>query len=155
MTNAPKIRNATSPVKRELDRLELIERVPELQRQAAQLAGNGFELVLHLPRHPAVTAYADECAAIVRDKCDLKTARRNLKAARVNYENRVRFRIQRNINEWLDGGLFVSLSAILEARAEAKHWRKVVKELEYVARIKEQNRQSIVRHRLHSMGLAC
>jgi len=147
MTNEPQIIDAESTVKRQLDRLEFIERVPELQRQAVQLAGNGYELVLKLPRHSAVTAYANELASVVRDNCDdLKVARRNLKAARINYEERVRFRIQRNIHAWADGGLFVSLSAILEARAEALHWRKVVKEMEYTARIKKHNQRAVRRY---------
>ncbi len=153
VSNPPE--NVKSILARQLDRAEFVERVPDLQRQAVQLAGNGYELVLELPRHPAVTAYANELAAMPRPRAGLKVARRNLKAARINYEKRVGWRLRRDICEWADGGVFVSLSAILEDRAEAMHWRKVVKELEYTARIKEQNRQSIVRHRLRSIGLAC
>jgi hypothetical protein len=146
-TNEPQIINAESAVKRELDRLELIERVPALRREAVQLAGNGFELILKLPHHPAVSVYANELAAMPRPRADLKVARRNLKAARINYEKRVGFRLRRDIREWSDGGAFVSLSAILEDRAEALHWRKVIKELEYVARIKRHNERQIERAR--------
>ena len=128
------IQKLDSAVKRELDRFKLVERVPELRREAAQLAGNGYELVLKLPRHPAVIAYVNEQAKVVRDDCDLKTARRNLKAARVNYEKRVSFRIRGDITitsdeergRYADFAAFVSLSAIIEDRAEAKHWNKIM-----------------------------
>jgi hypothetical protein len=146
MSNDHQIATPPSGVKAELDRLELVECVPELTRQAARLIG--FDLVLHLPHHPAVTAYINELAATRRPGADLKTARRNLKIARINYEKRVRYRVRGNICEWADGGLFVSLSAIIEARADAMHWRKVVMGHEHVARIKQQNRWAVARSRV-------
>ena len=143
----PEIIRAESAVKRELDRLELIERVPALQRRA----------VRDLPNHPAVIAYVNECASLKYPAATLKKARRLYDAAHLNYTNRVSFRVQRGI-EWCDGGRFVSLSAIIEARADAMHWRKVINKLEAEKKIKEQqeqNRRHIARHRLRSMGLAC
>lgn len=118
-------------VKTELDRLELVERVPALQRRA----------VRDLPNHPCVVAYVNECAAVNLPDANLRIARHHFKAARVNYEQRCAFRLQRNI-EWLDGGRFVSLSAIIEARADAKHWQKVVMKLEADKKIKQQNRRA-------------
>jgi len=142
---APQIENPDSTVKITLDHLELVERVPALTRASGKA----------LPRHPAVIAYVHECAALPRPDANLRTARRNYEAARVNYNNRCAFRFQRGI-EWEDGGVFVSLSAIIEARADAMYWRKVIMKLEAEKKIKEQqeqNRRSIVRHHLRSMGL--
>ena len=146
MSNDHQIENPDSAVKRALDHLELVERVPMLTRASGRV----------LPRHPAVIAYVNECAARQRPDANLRTARRNFDAASVNYKNRCAFRFQPGIH-WDDGGVFVCLSAIIEARAEAKHWQKVIVGLETAAKIKEQqeqNRRSIVRHRLRSMGLA-
>jgi hypothetical protein len=162
MSNDHQIAKPASTVKTTLDHLELVERVPALTRDAAR-AERGLDerdypsRVLILPHHPAVIAYVRECAAIKYPEGDLKTARRNLRAARVNYKDRVIYRMRHDICEWLDGGLFVSLSAIIEARAEALHWRKEILRMKAAAKIKqqqEQNRRSINRHRLHSMGLA-
>ncbi len=167
--NDPHIEPAESPVKRALDRAELIERVPVLQRDAAEFEtaiGEGGlryqrlndhgSLILKFPRHHLVHAYGCELASLnarrVAD-ADLKVARRNFKKARVNYEDRVNWRGAGDI-KWNDGGKFVSLSAILEARAEAVFWRKIVTELETVEKIKRQNEQAITRHRLNSLGLA-
>lgn len=158
MTNMNQIFPHPCTVKEELDRLELIERVPELLPQATGCAG--LDLILTLPRHPAVIAYVRECAAISWPDTDLKTARRNLRSATADYEKRVSFRLCNTMSDkeatdyYFESVTFCSLSKIIEARAEAIHWRKVVNEFEYRARIKEQNRQSIVRHRLHSIGLA-
>lgn len=142
----PQIIPAEFPVKRELDRLELVDRVPALQRRA----------VRDLPNHPAVIAYINECAALARQTTDLRTARRLFDAASLNYRNRCAFRMQPGI-EWCDDGAFVSLSAIIEDRAAALHWRKVIDKLEAEKKMKEQqeqNRRHVVRHRLRSIGLA-
>jgi hypothetical protein len=142
----PQIAKPDSAVKRELDHAELIERVPVLTRASGRA----------LPRHPLVIAYVNECAAMSRPDVGLRSARQNFKLASVNFENRCAFRAQPGIR-WDDGGEFVSLSNIIEARAEAKHWRKVIMRLEADKKIKEQqeqNRRHIVRHRLRSMGLA-
>jgi hypothetical protein len=163
------INSAESAVKAVLDRLELIERVPALQREVARcglrtLDARGFPFpVLTLPRHPAVMAYINECAALVRPDADLRTARRNLIAAQINYKDRVLYRSRRDIcldadGRYIEFERFVSLSAIIEVRADAMHWRKVILKLEAEKKIKEQqeqNRRHIARHRLRSMGLAC
>ena len=146
MTNDAQIAKPDSAVKTELDRLELVERVPVLVRASGRA----------LPRHPAVIAYVNECAAVKRPDVGLRVARRNFKLASVNFENRSAFRSQRDI-EWRDGGKFVSLSAIIEDRADALHWRKMIGRLEADKKMKEQqeqNRRSINRHRLRSMGLS-
>ena len=138
---------AASAVKLELDRLELVERVAALQRRD----------VRDLPRHRAVIAYVKECATMARPAADLRAARHLYKAASAIYEKRIAFRAQSGI-KWRDGGRSIALSAIIEARAECLHWRKVIAKLEAAAKIKEQeeqNRRSINRHRLRSMGLAC
>jgi hypothetical protein len=167
--NTQQIEDPVSAVKRELDRLELIERVPALQRRAARIGlrtldARGYPMpVLTLPRHPAVMAYINECAALVRTDADLRTARRNLIAAQINYKDRVLYRSRRDICLDADGRYikferFVSLSAIIEARVDAMHWRKVINKLEAEKKIKEQqeqNRRHIARHRLSSIGLAC
>lgn len=168
----PHIEIPASLVKTELDRLELIERVPVLRREAtrteSRLDERGFPMLVVIPpRHPAVIAYINERAALIREKCtDLKAARRNLKDAFVNYRNRVNFRVRSDIalsrdeelGPYADFAKFISLSSIIEARAEAIHWRKVILKLETDRKIrdqKEQNRRNINRHRLRSMGLAC
>jgi hypothetical protein len=134
-----------SAAKSALDYAELVEHLPALLRRD----------VRDLPRHPAVIAYVTECRSLHRSDADLRTARRNFNTARVSYEYRRAFRLQGGI-EWGDGGRSVSLSAVIEARAEAMHWHKVIVKLEtekHIAEQKEQNRRHIVRHRLRSMGI--
>jgi hypothetical protein len=125
-----------SAVKLALDNAELIERVPELQRDAAAVNFNdGGGLVLVPPRHPAVTDFIQELDQMEYEAADLKTARRRLRVARDSYQKRVAFRVTPN----LDGPVFnrfVSLSSILIARAAGKHWHKVVNELERAERAK-------------------
>jgi hypothetical protein len=147
MSNANPIELPKTSVKQSLDRAELVERVPALQRKFTRVKfGERGEMIQIFPRHHLVSAYGCELAtANARRECDvadLKVARRRFKNARVNYEDRVAFRMQPNI-AWPDGGKFVSLSAILEARAEAVFWRKVVKEMEYVETIKQHNKVAI------------
>jgi len=129
--SVPQVEISDSAVKRTLDRLELVERVPVLTCASGRA----------LPRHPAVIAYVNECAARRRPDANLRTARRNFNAASVNYKNRCAFRFQPGIH-WDDGGEFVCLSAIIEARAEALHWRKVIVRLEAAAKIKQQKEQN-------------
>ena len=157
MTTKPQIENADSPVKRELDRLELVERVPALQREAARtgrrvIDERGYPMpLLILPNHPAVIAYINECAAHPSGRqavSDLRTARRNLKAAHINYKERVLYRTRHDIREWSDGGRFVSLSAIIEARADAMHWRKVINKLEAAEKMEQQRRWNAARLRV-------
>jgi hypothetical protein len=131
MTNDPQIAKPDSTVKTTLDRLELVEKVPALTRASGRA----------LPRHPAVIAYVNECAAVKRPDVGLRVARRNFKLASVNFENRCAFRAQPAI-EWCDDGKFCSLSAIIEARADALHWRKVIMRLEAAAKIKQQAREN-------------
>jgi hypothetical protein len=122
-----------SAVKLELDRLELVECVPELQRRS----------VRDLPRHPLVVRYVNECAVLFREKTtSLRNARRLFDRAAINYKNRCAFRLQDGI-EWVSGSefrSFISLSAIIEARAEALHWNKVIVGLETAAKIEQQQR---------------
>jgi hypothetical protein len=150
----PHIGKAESHVKRELDRLELVERVPALRREAARtgrgLDERGYPLsLLILPNHPAVIAYVRECASLKYEPCTTKNAaRRNLTAARINYKDRVIYRTRRDIaitpdeelGCYTDFARFISLSAIIEARAEAKHWRKVIVKLETAEKMKQQKR---------------
>ncbi len=129
--------------KERLDHAEFIERRPALQREAAVFNYNeDGGLLLVLPEgDPDVNAFIKELAGIKREPTvDLKTARRRLRVARDSYQTRVMFRTL-NDREYLPAfSRFVSLSAILIVRAEAKHWHKVVAELEHVARIKQQNK---------------
>ncbi len=157
MTTKPQVENADSPVKRELDQLELIERVPALQREAARtgrrvLDARGYPMpLLIVPNHPAVIAYLNERAAHPSGRQavnDLRTARRNLIAAQVNYKERVLYRMRHDIREWSDGGVFVSLSAIIEARADAIHWRKVINKLEAAEKMEQQRRWNAARLRV-------
>jgi hypothetical protein len=115
-----------SPVKVELDRLELVERVPALWRENSEWDENG---VLVLPRHPAVIAYVNECAAKKRPNATLRSARNRYERAFFDYKDRRAFRVQRGIR-WDDGGEFVKLSAIIEARAESLYWCKMIRKLE-------------------------
>ena len=152
MTTTHQIKNHDSPVKQELDRLELVECVPALQRGVADVKGH--ELVLILPSHPAVSAYVTELAALPRETTsDLKHARQMLKSAQVNYKNRVAFRLRRDIG-WSDGGLFVSLSAILEARADGLHWWKIVKRLAREAREARQRVETEAKRERKAAGIA-
>jgi hypothetical protein len=134
-----------SPVKLALDHAELIERVPALQRKATAVNYNETGgLVLVPPRHPAVIAFIQELDGMEYETADLKTARRCLRVASDAYQFRVTHRVTPN----LTGPAFnryVSLSAILMARAAAKHWRKVVAELEHTERVKKQNRWDVAR----------
>jgi hypothetical protein len=137
----PEIDPSESAVKLALDNAELIERVPELQRDAAAVNFNdGGGLVLIPPHHPAVTDFIQELDEMKYEPvADLKSARRRLRAARDSYQKRVALRVMPN----LDGPIFnrfVSLSSILIARAEGKHWLKVVNELERAERVKKSNR---------------
>lgn len=157
------------PVKAALDHAELVAREPALQPSAARyelmhaehdgrvvfsdykLTDNGA-LILKWPRHHLVAAYSYELAsanAKRRYDGDLRTARRKLKDATVNYENRVNWRNVRGMDPH-----YVCLSAILEARAEAVYWSKIVKEADLVAKIKRRNAQNITRNRLSKLGLA-
>ncbi len=137
-----------SAAKLALDHAELVELRPALQRKAAVF--NYDErggLVLILPRDPDVTAFIHELDEIQYETADLKTARRRLRVARESYQTRVANRAAQN----LDGptfNRFVSLSAILIARGEARHWHKIVSQLERDERIKKYNARTaeLVRH---------
>lgn len=174
MTNESHIEPPESAVKRALDHAEFVERVPALQRAAAEFETDIGEdgrryyrfsetgsFIPKFPHHHLVRAYSCELAIVnarrrVPDEIDLKTARRNFKKARVNYESRVDYR-GRGDMEWSnqqEGERFTSLTAILEARAEAVFWRKIVAELEAIVKVKKQNAQAITRHRLSKLGLA-
>jgi hypothetical protein len=170
---APQINQPESAVKRELDRLELVECVPALRREACQCAkaivgrmfayahdrdADDYELVFQMPRHPAIARYAHEQVNVHRESSrDLKVARRRFKAAYLNYEKRCSYRARRDIcltpEEELVGryapfAKFISLSAIIEAKAEAMHWFKIVMNLEYVAHVGKQNRWNVARSRV-------
>jgi hypothetical protein len=150
----PQIGKPISPVKAELDRLELVERVPVLWRENSQVDENRN---LVLPRHPLVIAYVNECAALPRPDANLRTARRNYETALSDYKDRRGFRVTRGIRWDDDGAEWVSLSAIIEVRAEAQYWHKVIVRLETEKKMKEQqerDRRSTNRHRLRRMGLA-
>jgi hypothetical protein len=134
--------------KERLDHAEFIERRPALQRETAVFNYNeNGGLVLVLPEgDPDVSAVIKELAGIEREPAvDLKTARRRLRVARDSYQTRVMFRTLHDREYTPVFSRFVSLSAILIARAEAKHWHKVVAEQEHVARIKQQNRWAVAR----------
>jgi hypothetical protein len=138
---------AESALKLALDDAELIERIPELQREASAVNydENGG-LILILPRHPAVTAFIQELGEMEYEAADLKTARRRLRAAHDAYQFRIAHRVTPN----LTGPAFdryVSLSAILMARAAGKHWLKVVAGLEHTERIKKHNEWVAARRR--------
>lgn len=130
-----------------LDNAELVELVPELQREATAVNRNDSGgLVLVPPRHPAVLAFIHELDAVEYETApDLKTARRRLRTANDAYQFRVVHRVANLTGAAFDR--FVSLSAILIARAAAKHWRKTVRELEYSDRIKKHNERAAVRRR--------
>ncbi len=116
-----------------------------------------YDLCFRLPRHPAVVAYADELAMRNRHRrysepdITLKTARRRFLAARLDYENRCHFRCRHDIVGWSDGGAFVSLRAIVEARAEMIFWFQLVMEQEHIAHVKQQNRWTRARARVTSL----
>lgn len=162
--NAHPIESPASHIKAALDHAELVERVPALQPSATQFetmdspAGRTWRLnengalILKFPRHHLVVAYSYELAnANARREYvgDLRRARRRFKEATINYENRVNWRNVLDMNE-----RFVCLSAIIEARAEAVYWRKIVKEAEHVEAIKRQNERALTRHRRNNLGLA-
>jgi hypothetical protein len=133
-----------SAVKLALDHAELVELVPELQRStAAANFDDGGGLVLVLPRHPAVIAFIHELDAQEYETADdLKTARRRLRANRNGYQIRVANRINQTVDGSAAFDRFVSLSAILIARAAGKHWHKIVAELEHAERIKKHNERA-------------
>jgi hypothetical protein len=143
-----------SPVKLALDNAELIEHVPELQRGATVVNHNDSGgLVLVPPRHPAVLAFIHELDAMEYETAaDLKTARRRLRVANDAYQFRVVHRVANLTGEAFDR--YVSLSAILIARAAAKHWRKIVRELEYTERIQKHNRNAKAYRQRLQTGLA-
>jgi hypothetical protein len=49
------------------------------------------------------------------------------------------------VDFYFEAVTFCSLSKIIEARAAGIHWRKVVKEMEHVARVKQSNRWAVAR----------
>ena len=131
-----------SAIKLALDNAELIERAPELQRGATAVNFNDSGgLVLIPPRHPAVMDFIQELERMKYEPAaNLKAARRRLRAARNAYQFRVTHRVTP-----LTGPAFeryVSLSAILIARAAGRHWHKVVAELERAERIKKYNERA-------------
>jgi hypothetical protein len=136
-----------SAVKSELDRLEFAEPVAALQREAA-VADYDIDgsFVLRLPHHPAVAAYAHELASVkrARDVTDLALARSKLKTAHDDYRARVGFRLRHDIHadgdDYVAFRQFVSLTAILEARAEAMFWRGIVAGLENREQTNKRNR---------------
>ncbi len=130
-----------SAAKLVLDHAELVERVPELQRTVAQANFNDSGgLVLVLPQHAAVTAFIRELDGMEYEPApDLKTARRRLRVARDSYQTRVSFRVANADDSRALFNRFVSLSAILITRSQAKHWHKVVNELERTARVQKHN----------------
>lgn len=87
--------------------------------------------IFQLPNHPLVRAYAAELAAIIpHAEPETKNARRIFKAARRKYEWRTQMRGDRQWSDRKAGEKFVSLRAILEARAEAMFWFEIVKRLD-------------------------
>ena len=133
-----------SALKLALDYAELVERVAELQRKVTTVNFNERGgLVLVPPRHPAVIAFIKELDEMVYGPAaDLKTARRRLRVASGSYQTRVSFRLANDDGEQVAFNRFVSLSAILIARAEAMHWYKVVNELERAERAKKRNERA-------------
>lgn len=132
-----------SAAKLALDHAELIEAVPELQRNATAVNYNeSGGLVLVLPRHPAVLAFIQELDEMQYESAaDLKTVRRRLRAAHDAYQFRVAHRVTPNLTGPAFGR-YVSLSAILMARAAGIHWHKVVTQLERAERIKKYNERA-------------
>jgi hypothetical protein len=142
-----------SPVKLALDNAELIEHVPELQREATAVSyTENSDAVLILPRHPAVLAFIHELDTIEYATADLKTARRRLRIAKSEYQDRV---VSREIVK-STSPLFplferhISLSAILMARAAAKHWHKVILKLETAEKLDRQQRWNDARKRVYA-----
>ena len=134
---------AESAAKLALDSAELVGRVAELQRDASAV---NFDdkggLVLVLPHHPAVAAFIRELDEMEYEPAaDLKTARRRLRAARDAYQTRVAHRVTQNL-EGPAFDRFVSLSAILIARAAGKHWHKRVAELEAARKLRRQRKEN-------------
>jgi hypothetical protein len=143
MTVIQQITFQDSPVKRALDHAEHVERVPILQRAATQYErhlNDRGSYILIFPRHPAVIAYARELKRFAWPDVNLKDARRLYRDACEVFDNRVLYRRIPDV-EWADqseGEQFVSLSAILEARAAATHWRRVVNNKAMDARVARQ-----------------
>jgi len=131
-----------SPAKLKLDHAEFEERRASLQREAIEINFNERGgLVLVLPSDPDVKAFIKELAAIERDPpADLKTARRRLRAVYDDYQLRVSMRIPSPNKYTPVFRRMVSLSAILIVRAEAKHLRKSIVELEHAERVNKHNR---------------
>ena len=148
----------------ELDRLEFVERVPELQRTAARhreslSATGGY--ILRFPDHPAVLAYIRELAMIAWEPrgedgsfrhLDLKTARQRYADADAEYGGRVLCRL---FPEPSDDERHSALSAIIEARSVALYWRKIVTELQTIEYIQQQNRRAmgfVIPHKLERIN---
>jgi hypothetical protein len=138
-----------SAAKSKLDDAELVELRPALARNAAAVDyDESGGLVLVLPRDPNVTAFIRELDEIQYETAvDLKAARRRLRVARQSYQTRVANRVALNL-ESPKFNRFVSLSAILIARAAGKHWHKVIMKFEAekkIERIKDENAEAIAR----------
>src|SRR5665647_2788848 len=111
---------AESAAKLALDTAELVELVPELQREACAVnRDDSGGLVLVLPRHPKVLAFIYELDAMEYETTDLKTARRRFRVARDAYQFRVVYRLMPNLTGPAAFKRLVSLSGILIARAAA------------------------------------
>jgi hypothetical protein len=136
-----------SAAKSKLDDAELVELRPALQRKATAVNyDESGGLVLVLPCDPDVNAFIRELDEIQYETADLKAARRRLRVARDQYQTRVANRVALNL-ESPKFNRFVSLSAILIARAAGKHWHKVVRELEYFERVKKHNERAAAQRR--------
>lgn len=145
-----------------LDHAELVECVPKLQADVADINVNDKGVpVLVIPSHPRTRAFikdlegrelreleiifttSDGRDITTTKDPDLKTARRKLRAATESYQSRVAYRFALagspvKINQ--RAARLMSLSAILIARSEAKFWRKIVTKLEHIERTKKHNR---------------
>ena len=109
-----------------------------------------IERFLKIPGHRLVKAYALELAKRnnrERPDANLRTARRKLKAARDDFKRRCMCRMGNM--QWSDpevGAKFISLRAILEARAEALYWYGIVIDLERAERNEWARARRIVRN---------
>jgi hypothetical protein len=143
-----------SAAKLALDDAELILRVPALRREVARyetvqvgamfgIVHNrdplSYEIMFQLPDHPLVAEYVNEQVNAPRRSSDnLKTARRHLRAAYLNYEkfslrrgdSGIRVTPEDELGRYADFARDVSLSSIIEAKAEAEHWFKIAMRLE-------------------------
>jgi hypothetical protein len=111
----------------ELDRLELVEHVPELQRENAVVVERQYgryapppfrpthyDLLLELPDHPAVSRYrTDLMFADELPLTDLRTARARFNKCAEQFYTLCGMRPAQV--EWSDGGKAVSLRAIIDA----------------------------------------